>query len=38
VSGQFRAGDTERFAATLADLHRLDVVRRGDTIELRRRK
>jgi transmembrane sensor len=38
VSGQFRAGDTPRFAATLADLHQLIVRRRMDQIELLRQK
>jgi transmembrane sensor len=38
VSGQFRAGDSQRFAATVAELHRLGVVRQGDRIKLVRDK
>jgi transmembrane sensor len=34
VSGQFRAGDARRFAATLAEIHKLRSIRRGDQIEL----
>lgn len=34
VSGQFRAGDTQRFAATVADLRGLKFVSRGNQIEL----
>jgi transmembrane sensor len=34
LSGQFRAGDTSRFAETLAEVHRLKVVRREGEIEL----
>lgn len=34
VSGEFRAGDSLRFAETVAELHRLRVVRRADGIEL----
>lgn len=34
VSGQFRAGEGDRFAATLADLHGLRVVRRAEGVEL----
>lgn len=34
VSGQFRRGDAERFARTIAELHPVRVVRRGDTIEI----
>jgi transmembrane sensor len=36
VSGQFRAGDVSRFADTVADLHHLQSVRRGNRIELRK--
>jgi transmembrane sensor len=36
VSGQFRAGDAQRFAAALVDTHKLRVVRRADEIELLR--
>jgi len=36
VTGQFRAGDVSRFAQTAAELHRLDAVRTGDRIELKR--
>ena len=36
VSGQFRAGDAERFAQTLADMHKLTSERRGTQIELTR--
>jgi transmembrane sensor len=38
VSGQFRAGEGDRFAATLADVHGLRVVRRSDGLELVRPK
>lgn len=38
VSGQFRAGDSQRFAATLAEMHRLEITRQGDRIELSRKK
>lgn len=34
VSGQFRAGEARRFAATLAELHHLRSIRRADRIEL----
>jgi transmembrane sensor len=34
VSGQFRAGEAQRFAATVAELHKLRVLRRADEIEL----
>jgi transmembrane sensor len=34
VSGQFRTGDAERFARTIAELHPVRVVRQGDTIEI----
>lgn len=34
VSGQFRTGDAERFARTIAELHPVRVVRRGDTIDI----
>lgn len=34
VSGQFRAGETERFAQTLAEMHSLQIARRGDELEL----
>jgi transmembrane sensor len=34
LSGQFRAGDSGRFAETLSEMHRLRSVRRGDEIEL----
>jgi transmembrane sensor len=34
VSGQFRAGDLQRFAATLAELHKLRSIRRANQIEL----
>lgn len=37
LSGQFRAGDTERFAQTLAEIHQLRSVRHGNEIELVRR-
>lgn len=37
VSGQFRAGDAQRFAATVADLHGLRVSRRGNEIALDRK-
>jgi len=38
VSGQFRAGDAERFADTLADMHHLDAVQDGSSIRLVPRK
>lgn len=38
VSGQFRAGDAERFAATIAELYPVRIERRGDAIELVSRK
>lgn len=38
VSGQFRAGETERFADTLAEMHDLRVVRRENRVELVRRE
>lgn len=34
VSGQFRAGDTERFARTLSEMHGLRFVRQASRIEL----
>ena len=34
VSGQFRAGDPERFARTFADLHGLAIARKGTRIEI----
>src|SRR5262249_18535884 len=34
ASGQFRAGDAGRFAATLAELHKIGFVRRANEIEL----
>lgn len=34
ISGQFRAGDAERFARTVAEVHPVRVVRRADGIEL----
>ncbi|MBW8841440.1 MAG: FecR domain-containing protein [Sphingomonadales bacterium] len=34
VSGQFRTGDAERFARTIAELHPVRVVRKGDKIEI----
>ena len=34
VSGQFRAGDPQRFAATLSEMHQLRTVRRANQIEL----
>lgn len=34
VSGEFRAGDGARFAETVAELHPIRVIRRGDSIEL----
>lgn len=37
VSGQFRAGDATRFAATVAELHALRVVSRDREIELARK-
>jgi transmembrane sensor len=38
VSGQFRAGDTQRFAATLAEMHGLELDRQGDRIDLAQNK
>jgi transmembrane sensor len=38
VSGQFRGGDSQRFAETLAEMHGLRVVRQGKQIELVRAK
>lgn len=38
LSGQFRAGDTRRFATTLADMHRLQTVERAGEIELIRKE
>ena len=38
VSGQFRAGDTQRFAETLAEIHRLRTVRDANRIELIRKE
>jgi len=37
VSGQFRAGEAERFANTVAELHGLRVIRRAKEIELVRK-
>ncbi len=34
ISGRFRAGEIERFAATVTEIHRLRSVRRGNQIEL----
>lgn len=34
VTGQFRLGDAERFARTIAELHSVRVQRRGSTIEM----
>ncbi len=36
LSGQFRAGESQRFAATLAEMHGLRLVREGKRIELLR--
>jgi transmembrane sensor len=36
VSGQFRAGETSRFAETLAEVHDLRLVRQGTELELTR--
>lgn len=36
LSGQFRAGESQRFADTLAEMHGLRPVRRGNEIELTR--
>ena len=36
VSGRFRAGDAQRFAATLAELHKLRSIHRANEIELLR--
>lgn len=38
VSGQFRAGETRRFAETLAEIHALELVDRQSQIELVRRE
>lgn len=38
VSGQFRAGEGDRFAASLSDLHGLDVVQRPEGVELVQKK
>ena len=38
VSGQFRAGEGDSFASTLADLHDLRVVRRAEGVELVRKR
>jgi transmembrane sensor len=37
VSGQFRAGNSQRFAETLAEMHGLRAVRQGNRIELVRK-
>ena len=37
VSGQFRAGDSQRFAETLAEMHGLRAIRRENRIELVRK-
>ena len=34
ISGQFRAGEAERFARTVAEVHAVRLVRRGNRIEL----
>jgi transmembrane sensor len=34
VTGQFRAGDAQRFAGTVAEIHPVRVVRRGNAIEI----
>jgi len=34
VSGQFRAGDAERFASTVAEIKQVRLVRQGDRIEI----
>jgi len=34
ISGQFRAGEAERFARTLAEVHPVRVVRRGSELEI----
>ena len=34
VSGQFKAGEAERFAQTVAEMHSLRAVRRTNAIEL----
>ena len=34
VSGQFRAGDVQRFATTLAEMHQLRAIRQANRIEL----
>jgi transmembrane sensor len=38
VSGQFRAGDSQRFAETLAEMHGLRAIRQENRIELVRQK
>ena len=38
VSGQFRAGDSQRFAETLAEMHGLRAIRQENRIELVREK
>jgi transmembrane sensor len=38
VSGQFRAGDSQRFATTFADMHRLRLTRQTNRIELDQEK
>jgi len=38
LSGQFKAGDSRRFAATLADMHRLEVREQPGELELARKK
>lgn len=38
VSGQFRAGEGDQFATTLAELHGLRVVRQGEGLELVRKR
>lgn len=34
ISGQFRAGEAERFARTVAEVHQIRLIRRGNVIEL----
>jgi transmembrane sensor len=34
VSGQFRAGDAERFASTVAEIRPVRIIRQGDRIEI----
>jgi transmembrane sensor len=34
ISGQFRAGEAERFARTVAEVHAVRLIRRGNRIEL----